>query len=183
MLGIGVYFINNQKSGSSSNSDNSSVYSAKTSKRANSSSTVRSSVAKNNAQSMNSASSSSSSSSVDLKNLTNTQAVAWIKANMGSYLATVNTAENIEQNNGVSMTINDYMYEYAGNTGGWAGESDTSVYYDVRENHNSANMRKAGASQDVQGPIVCWFRITGAGQLQTDDPNSGWQTVSTSYNG
>ena len=176
-----------QSSSSTTNSDRATA-SSQSARYSASRSTSAASMKKSNEESSSLVAASSSSGTIDVKNLTNAQAVAWMKANMGAVLSqNYNTSDNAASNNGVTFDADDFDYIYNGHSGGWSGDSDDGVYYEVREDHSTANMKAAGADPETSN-LACWFRITGDGvlQVQTSADDSGnftWQTVSTSYDG
>lgn len=127
----------------------------------------------------------SSAQTIDVKNLSNAQAISWMKAHMDIVLnSQYNTTENQKATHDMTFTADDFDYQYTGHSGGWSGETDDGVYYEVRENHQTANMRAAGADPQTSS-LACWFRITGTGelQLQTAASTDTWKTVSTTYDG
>lgn len=157
----------------SSSATSDSTSSAESSNSSNSTTAASSSVA----------GATSSANYIDTKNLTNSQAINWIKAHMNIVLdSQYNTAENQATNHNVTFTVNDFDYVYNGHSGGWDGASDDAVYYAVQENHNSTNMQAAGADPATTH-LAAWFRINRDGQLQVQKSvaNPTWQTISTTY--
>lgn len=160
-------------SSDSSDSSSSSSKSSKVVKDSSSSSKSSSKAASSNSNN------NSISNSTDTTSLSSTQAINWIAANMGNtVLAEYNTGST-------QFTSQDFSYNYNG-TSGPAGETDGAVYYQVRENHSSANMQAAGADPNTSSNAG-WFRITANGALQyesaANQASNSWTTVSTSYNG
>lgn len=160
-------------SSDSSDSSSSSSKSSKVVKDSSSSSKSSSKAASSNSNN------NSTSNSTDTTSLSSTQAINWIAANMGNtVLAEYNTGST-------QFTSQDFSYNYNG-TSGPAGETDGAVYYQVRENHSSANMKAAGADPNTSSNAG-WFRITANGALQyesaANQASNSWTTVSTSYNG
>lgn len=161
---------------SSSDSSDSSSSSSKSSKVVKDSSSSSKSSSKTASSNSNN---NSTSNSTDTTSLSSTQAINWIAANMGNtVLAEYNTGST-------QFTSQDFSYNYNG-TSGPAGETDGAVYYQVRENHSSANMQAAGANPNTSSNAG-WFRITANGALQyesaANQASNSWTTVSTSYNG
>ena len=160
-------------SSDSSDSSSSSSKSSKVVKDSSSSSKSSSKAASSNSNN------NSTSNSTDTTSLSSTQAINWIAANMGNtVLAEYNTGST-------QFTSQDFSYNYNG-TSGPSGETDGAVYYQVRENHSSANMQAAGADPNTSSNAG-WFRITANGALQyesaANQASNSWTTVSTSYNG
>ncbi|CUS25585.1 hypothetical protein FC70_GL001022 [Paucilactobacillus oligofermentans DSM 15707 = LMG 22743] len=163
---------------SSSDSSDSSSSSSKSSKVVkNSSSNNKSNSKSSSSKDAANSSSKESSSSTDTTSLSSAQAVAWIQAHMDTtVLAEYNTGSTKFNNE-------DFSYNYNGTTGP-AGVTDGAVYYQIRENHSSANMQAAGADPNTSSNAG-WFRITSNGTLQyisvANQGSDAWTTVSSSY--
>ncbi|HFI0043445.1 TPA: DUF4767 domain-containing protein [Streptococcus suis] len=97
--------------------------------------------------------------SVDTKNLTVEQVANWAKAHRASEY-------------GSPFTKEDFISQVTTNN----QSSDGLAYVEVRENHNSANMKAAGADSGVSSGAA-FYRVNAQGQLETMDVVSGTYTV------
>ncbi|HFI0568964.1 TPA: DUF4767 domain-containing protein [Streptococcus suis] len=97
--------------------------------------------------------------SVDTKNLTVEQVANWAKAHRASEY-------------GSPFTKEDFISQVTTNN----QSSDGLAYVEVRENHNSANMKAAGADSGVSSGAA-FYRVNAQGQLEKMDVVAGTYTV------
>ncbi|HFI0450232.1 TPA: DUF4767 domain-containing protein [Streptococcus suis] len=97
--------------------------------------------------------------SVDTKNLTVEQVANWAKAHRASEY-------------GSPFTKEDFISQVTTNN----QSSDGLAYVEVRENHNSANMKAAGADSGVSSGAA-FYRVNAHGQLEKMDVVAGTYTV------
>ncbi|HFU3799380.1 TPA: DUF4767 domain-containing protein [Streptococcus suis] len=97
--------------------------------------------------------------SVDTKNLTVEQVANWAKAHRASEY-------------GSPFTKEDFISQVTTNN----QSSDGLAYVEVRENHNSANMKAAGADSGVSSGAG-FYRVNALGQLEKMDVVAGTYTV------
>ncbi|HFU4188920.1 TPA: DUF4767 domain-containing protein [Streptococcus suis] len=95
----------------------------------------------------------------DTKNLTVEQAANWAKAHRASEY-------------GSPFTKEDFISQVTTNN----QSSDGLAYVEVRENHNSANMKAAGADSGVSSGAT-FYRVNAKGQLEKMDVVAGTYTV------
>ncbi|HEM6289050.1 TPA: DUF4767 domain-containing protein [Streptococcus suis] len=97
--------------------------------------------------------------SVDTKNLTVEQVANWAKAHRASEY-------------GSPFTKEDFISQVTTNN----QSSDGLAYVEVRENHNSANLKAAGADSGVSSGAA-FYRVNAQGQLEKMDVVAGTYTV------
>ncbi|HFI0423664.1 TPA: DUF4767 domain-containing protein [Streptococcus suis] len=97
--------------------------------------------------------------SVDTKNLTVEQVANWAKAHRASEY-------------GSPFTKEDFISQVTTNN----QSSDGLAYVEVRENHNSANMKAAGADSGVSSGAA-FYHVNAQGQLEKMDVVAGTYTV------
>ncbi|HFI0635521.1 TPA: DUF4767 domain-containing protein [Streptococcus suis] len=96
---------------------------------------------------------------VDTKNLTVEQVANWAKAHRASEY-------------GSPFTKEDFISQVTTNN----QSSDGLAYVEVRENHNSANMKAVGADSGVSSGAA-FYRVNAQGQLEKMDVVAGTYTV------
>jgi len=99
---------------------------------------------------------------VDTKNLTTEQVNEWVWSDLQSNYA------------GKGMTIHDFLFETE-------MRNDGLVYIDVRENHDTEDMKAQGADPHVN-PMIAYYRISKQGYLENSgDAGVHWDVVSRTY--
>ncbi len=99
---------------------------------------------------------------VDTKNLTTEQVNEWVWSDLQSNYA------------GKGMTIHDFLFETE-------MKNDGLVYIDVRENHDTEDMKAQGADPHVN-PMIAYYRISNQGYLENSgDAGVHWDVVSRAY--
>jgi uncharacterized protein YxeA len=101
-------------------------------------------------------------SGVDTKNLTTEQVNEWVWSDLQADYS------------GQGMNIQDFLFETD-------MRNDGLVYIDVRENHDTEDMKAQGLDPKVN-PMIAFYRISDQGYLErSNDAGDHWDVVSRDY--